>query len=34
MLNLPTQIDKVIQEFINGIKDILGKRAKKIILYG
>ena len=34
MLNLPTQIDNVIQEFTKGVKTILGKRAKKIILYG
>ena len=34
MPNLPTKIDNVIQEFIKGVKDILGERAKKIILYG
>ena len=34
MANLPTQIDDVIQEFIKGVKSILGERLKKIILYG
>ena len=34
MQNLPTKIDNVIQEFIKGVKNILGERAKKIILYG
>ena len=34
MPNLPTKIDNVIQEFIKGVKNILGERAKKIILYG
>ena len=34
MPNLPIKIDKAIQEFIKGVKDILGERAKKIILYG
>ena len=34
MPNLPTKIDNVIQEFIKGVKYILGERAKKIILYG
>ena len=34
MANLPTQIDDIIQEFIKGVKSILGERLKKIILYG
>lgn len=34
MLNLPKQINHAVQEFIKGVKDILGERAKKIILYG
>ena len=34
MPNLPIKIDKAIQEFIKGVKNILGERAKKIILYG
>lgn len=34
MPNLPEQINKAIQEFIKGVKEILGDRAKKIILYG
>lgn len=34
MQNLPIKIDNVIQEFIKGVKNILGERAKKIILYG
>ncbi len=34
MPKIPTKIDNVIQEFIKGVKDILGKRVKKIILYG
>ena len=34
MPNLPEQINNAVQEFIKGVKDILGDRAKKIILYG
>ena len=34
MPNLPEQINDAVQEFIKGVKDILGDRAKKIILYG
>ena len=34
MSDLPTQVDEVLQEFIKGIKSILGKRIKKVILYG
>ena len=34
MQNLPKEINNVIEEFIEGIKKILGKRMKKIILYG
>lgn len=34
MTKLPEQINNAVQEFIKGVKDILGDRAKKIILYG
>ena len=34
MPKLPKQINNAVQEFIKGVKDILGDRAKKIILYG
>ena len=34
MLNLPERINNAVQEFIKGVKEILGERAKKIILYG
>ena len=34
MLNLPERINDAVQEFIKGVKEILGERAKKIILYG
>lgn len=34
MSDLPTQVDEVLQKFNKGIKSILGKRIKKVILYG
>lgn len=34
MQNVPEKIESIIQEFINGVNEILGKRVKKIILYG
>ena len=34
MTKLPEQINNAVQEFIKGVKDILGDRAKKIIVYG
>lgn len=34
MTKLPEKINNAVQEFIKGVKDILGDRAKKIILYG
>ena len=34
MTKLPEQINNAVQEFIKGVKDILGDRAKKIILSG
>ena len=34
MSDLPSQVDEVLQEFIKGIKSILGERIKKVILYG
>lgn len=34
MLNVPENINQVIEEFVNGVKEILGDNLKKIILYG
>lgn len=34
MSNMPIKISNVINEFIQGVNDILGDRVKKIILYG
>ena len=34
MKNIPDSINKIIDEFIIGVKNILGDRVKKIILYG
>lgn len=34
MPNVPTKINNVITEFVNGVNEILGNRVKKIILYG
>lgn len=34
MPNIPKTVENIIQEFLIGVKKILGKRAKKIILYG
>lgn len=34
MPNVPTKINNVITEFVKGVNEILGKRVKKIILYG
>ena len=34
MKNIPSKVNNIIDEFINGVKKILGKRLKKIILYG
>jgi len=34
MSNVPINISNIIDEFINGINEILGNRVKKIILYG
>ena len=34
MSDLPSQVNEVLQEFIKGIKSILGERIKKVILYG
>ncbi len=34
MSNIPENVKKIIDEFINGINKILDKRVKKIILYG
>ena len=31
---MPQRIENIINEFISGVNNILGKRAKKIILYG
>ena len=34
MPNLPKTIDKIIQEFVEEVKKVMGKKKKKIILYG
>ena len=34
MPNLPKTIDNIIQEFVEEVKKVMGKRVKKIILYG
>ena len=34
MKKIPARISKSIDEFIKGVNEILGKRVKKIILYG
>ena len=34
MSNIPTNIDNVINEFVQGVNNILGTRVKKITLYG
>ena len=34
MLNIPKNVSNAIEDFINGVNEILGERVKKIILYG
>ena len=34
MPNIPKKINNILEEFIEGAKNILGNRMKKIILYG
>ncbi len=34
MQNIPDNINKIIDEFVKGVCEILGNRMKKIILYG
>ena len=34
MPNIPNEINYILEEFIEGVKKILGNRMKKIILYG
>lgn len=34
MSKIPTKINNIIDEFVNGVNEILGNRVKKIILYG
>ena len=34
MPNLPSEIEKVLYEFVKKVREILGKRVIKIILYG
>ena len=34
MPNIPNEINYILEEFIEGVKNILGNRMKKIILYG
>lgn len=31
---MPKNVNKEIQAFVNQVKEILGKRLKKVILYG
>lgn len=33
-INMPSNTNKIIDEFVAGVRKILGKRIKKIILYG
>ena len=32
--DIPENINKILQKFIEGVNKILGNRVKKIILYG
>lgn len=34
MKAIPENITSIIDEFVNKVKDVLGNRIKKIILYG
>ena len=34
MISIPENINTIINEFVKNIKDLLGDRVKKIILYG
>lgn len=34
MSNIPTKVNEVINEFVEKVNTILGKRIKKVILYG
>ena len=34
MKKIPNKINKIINEFVEGVNKILGKIVKKIILYG
>lgn len=34
MSNVPATINKILDEFVQGVNEILGNRVKKIILYG
>ena len=34
MPNIPQSTEKIIQKFIDRVNKLLGKRVKKIILYG
>lgn len=34
MPNIPIEINRIIDKFVNGVNEILGNRVKKIILYG
>lgn len=34
MRKIPDNVDKIINEFINEVNNMLGERVKKIILYG
>lgn len=34
MSNIPNKVNDIVNDFVKGVNDILGKRVKKIILYG
>ena len=34
MKSIPNNVNKIINEFVSGVNEILGNRLKKIILYG
>lgn len=34
VLSVPNKTDKILNEFIDGVKEILGEHLQQIILYG
>ena len=34
MKKIPSNVNTILDEFVNGVNEILGNRMKKIILYG